>query len=157
MALQNAELSELQLLAKHEETIGLLYEAYAKRFPEHAQFWTSIANDEKSHAAWIWKLCQKAEDGSIRFDGNRFNSKAIETSLKYIRSWIQEAETQSMDLIKAISIALDIENGLLEKKYYEVFEADLPEVKQVFIALSKASEGHKQRIAAFLADEKRKG
>jgi rubrerythrin len=53
---------------------------------------------------------------------------------------------QDISLIKALSIARDIENGLIEKKFFEVFEGDPIELKQVLLNLAAATREHHNRI-----------
>lgn len=53
---------------------------------------------------------------------------------------------QDISLTKALSIARDIENGLIEKKFFEVFEGDPIELKQVLLDLAAATREHYNRI-----------
>lgn len=46
---------------------------------------------------------------------------------------------QDISLIKVLSIARDIENRLTEKKFFEVFEGDPIELKQVLLDLAAAT------------------
>ncbi|TET10801.1 MAG: hypothetical protein E3J83_00055 [Candidatus Atribacteria bacterium] len=53
---------------------------------------------------------------------------------------------QDISLIKALSIARDIENGLIEKKFFEIFEGDPIELKHVLLNLAAATREHYNRI-----------
>jgi rubrerythrin len=156
MTLQDAQIHELELMARHEEAIGELYAAYARRFPEHQEFWLKLKNEEIGHAGIIRKLFPKIDDGFIRFDDKRFNVKAIETSLKYINTWTSDADNGTVEMLNALAIALDLENGMIEKKFLDVFEADADDLKIAIKALSDGTREHKQRIAELLNEYKRK-
>ncbi|GAG61348.1 unnamed protein product [marine sediment metagenome] len=98
------------------------------------------------HANWILKLRSKIKEGSVYFKEDRFNKEAIKTSLKYLNNQLSEAQMQDISLIKALSIARDIENGLIEKKIFEVFEGDPIELKHVLLNLAAATREHYNRI-----------
>ena len=59
MTLQDGQIHELELLALHEEAIGALYGAYARRFPLAREFWEKLEKEEIGHAAWIRELYPK--------------------------------------------------------------------------------------------------
>ncbi|MDD5015311.1 MAG: hypothetical protein PHW73_09490 [Atribacterota bacterium] len=72
--------------------------------------------------------------------------EAIKTSLEYVKSQIAEAQNNKISAKNALSVARDIENGLIEKKFFEVFEPDCREIKQVFLDLATATREHSNRI-----------
>lgn len=156
MSLQDAQIHELELMARHEEAIGMLYEAYANRFPEYADFWLTLKGEEVGHAMVIRRLFPRVDEGFIRFNDTRFNTKAIETSLKFVRSWTVDAEEGKVEMLNALSIALDLENGLIEKKFLDVFEADDEDLKRVFRSLKEGTKDHKQRITDLLNEFRKK-
>jgi rubrerythrin len=157
MTLQDAQIHQLEMMARHEEAVGELYTAYADRFPKHKDFWTRLAGEEKGHAAWIRKLFPKAEEGIILFDDTRFNVKAIDTSLMYIEHWVREARSEPIELTKGLSIALDIENSLIEKDYFKVYGTDDDEMRRVFDALVQGTREHRARIRSLLDEVRQTG
>jgi rubrerythrin len=157
MTLQDAQIHELEMLARHEEAIGGLYKAYAERFQEHKDFWTRLAGEERGHASWIRRLFPKAEEGIITFDDARFNTKAIDTSLMYIEHWVHEAQNEPVEIVKALSVALDIESSLIEKNYFKVFESDNKEMKHVLNGLAQGCREHRDRIQQLLTEVRRTG
>jgi hypothetical protein len=50
MTLENAEVYEVELMARHEEVIGALYDEYSRMFPDYAEFWENLAAEEQGHA-----------------------------------------------------------------------------------------------------------
>jgi len=136
----------IELLAEHEKEISRLYQEYARKFPEQKDFWSKIAHEEIEHARWIFKLRSKIKEGSLYFKEGRFNMEAIKISLGYLKSQIIEAQNNKISAKNALSVARDIENGLIEKKFFEVFEPDCREIKQVFLDLATATRDHSNRI-----------
>ena len=140
------QVKTLELMAEHEKAIGWLYQEYARKFPKHKDFWSKIASEEIEHAKWISLLHSQVKEGLSHFNKGRFKEATIETSLKYVKSKIIEAQKENISAKKALSIARDLENGLIEKKYFEVFTSDCREIKQVFLNLAAATREHYKRI-----------
>jgi len=146
MLLAETQLKAIKLLAEHEKAISQLYKEYARKFPEQKDFWSKIAREELEHASWIFTLCSKAKEGSLYFEEGRFKTGAIKTSLEYLKSQIAEAQNNKISAKNALSVARDLENGLIEKKFFEVFQPDCREIKQVLLDLAAATREHSNRI-----------
>ena len=146
MPLIETQLKVIKLLAEHEKAISQLYKEYARKFPEQKDFWSKIAEEEIEHASWIFKLRSQVEKGSLYFKEGRFKTEAIETSLEYVKSQITEAQNNKISAKNALSVARDLESGLIEKKFFEVFEPDCREIKQVLLDLAVATREHYNRI-----------
>ncbi|MEA2022209.1 MAG: hypothetical protein U9N08_07025 [Candidatus Caldatribacteriota bacterium] len=146
MPLSEAQIKTIKLLAEHEKVISQLYKEYARKFPEQKDFWSKIAREEIEHASWIFKLRSQTEEGSLYFKEGRFKSEAIKTSLKYVKSQITKAQNKKISAKNALSIARDLESGLIEKKFFEIFESDCREIKQVLRDLAAATREHRNRI-----------
>ncbi len=150
MTLQDAESHELEMLAVHEEVIGELYETYAKLFPERKEFWQHLAGEERGHAAWLRSMQSRVEDGAITFNEDRFVIKAIQTSVNFIRQWITNASSQ--DILNALAVAFDIENGLIDRDFFKVYETDDDELRKIFNSLTEATRKHRNMIASVLEE-----
>ena len=146
MSLKQKQVEVIEILAKHEEAAGQLYEEYAQRFPDYKDFWSTLTGDEMEHAVWIRGLHSQIEEGSVYFKEGRFKMEAIKNSLDYLKGRLTEAQKEEISLIKALSIARDIEKALIEKKFFEVFEGDSVELKEVLLNLEAATKEHMDRI-----------
>ena len=153
MPLTETQLKVIKLLAEQEKAISQLYREYARKFPEQKDFWSKIAAEEIEHASWIFKLRSQAEKGSLYFKEGRFKIEAIKTSLEYVKSQITEAQNNKISAKNALSVARDLESGLIEKKFFEVFEPDCREIKQVLLDLAAATREHYNRIEKIWNDE----
>ena len=150
MALSPEQIEEVEAIAGHEQAIGDLYEAYARRFPEHADFWETLSEEEYAHAEWARKLGVHVEEGTIEIVPGRFRNKAIESSVNYLRQWTDEARKQEISLLYALSIANDIENALIDRKFFEIYETDSDEMVTILNALTEASREHRDRVVDLL-------
>ena len=135
----------IQLLCAHEEAIGNLYAEYARVFPEQQAFWTSFSKEEYMHADWIRSLQEMMIQGECLFTG-RFNEAAIQTSLTYVASQTERAKKGNVSLKEALSIALSIEDSLLEKKFFSVFSCDSVKAEQKRQMLIDATHKHRSTM-----------
>ena len=76
----------------------------------------------------------------------RFSTDAIDFSIRYIKSLIERAKQPEFKLINALSLAIKLEEALLEKNYFEVLSGDADEVRSVLELLTKETERHFQII-----------
>ena len=141
----NALDTAAEALAKlkiHEEALGRLYTAYAQRLPEQSGFWSELSREEYQHARWIEMLETHVGNDPAGFVARQFPLAAIEHSLVFVEKLIVKAEGPDLTPIKAISAALNLEQGLLENKYFEVFETDGAEMKRLLALLQDKAEAH---------------
>ncbi|MHC4156665.1 MAG: hypothetical protein ACYST6_17335 [Planctomycetota bacterium] len=143
---KDKQIETIEMLTKHEETIGQLYKAYAERYTDHRDFWLGLSADEDQHARWINELRSKIEDGSVHFNQDRFQIPPIRHSLNYVEKMLLKSVEADFELIEAFSTAWYIEDALLENKFFEVFETDSADLKETLRKLSEATEEHRQRI-----------
>lgn len=154
MNLKESQIKVIEMLARNEEAVSKLYKAYAEKFPNYESFWSRLAEEEIEHACWIRKLHSKIKEGSVYFNEGRFKIEAIQTSLDYLNDWLVKAQKEEISLINALSLAWDIENALMERKYFEIFEGDSVELKHVLTNLADSTKDHRDRVKRAL-DENR--
>lgn len=144
----------IEALAQHEEAISRLYTAYAKKFPSCNDFWHSLAMEETSHAAWIRTLHQKTDAGLVEFAESRFPLSGIEMSKQFVDGKTAAAGDIG-PLAEALAVAVDVERGMIEKKFFEVFEGDSLELKVILDALRVSTENHLGEITKAWEREKK--
>jgi hypothetical protein len=147
---QNTGMVELELLAKHEATVGDLYLEYSKLFPEHKEFWMRLDREERKHAQAVRDLNQKVTDGAVKIAQDRFKKEIIEGATSRVISWIKEAKGGITDMVDALANALVIENSLVEKTYYRLYDADSEDMKKTFTMLVEASKEHRKKVVQLL-------
>lgn len=126
----------------HEQAIGRLYKTYAERFPEQAEFWSRLSREEEQHATWIETLAEQMRDDPTGLVTHRFPLAAIEHSIAFVEKLIVKAGMPDVTPVNAISAALNLEQGLLENKYFEVFETDRAKTKRVLELLKDKTRSH---------------
>ena len=136
----------IDLLKKHEEAINQLYDTFAWNFPDHGTFWASLSGDELHHATMINTLIPKIREGSVDFNENRFKIEAIQNSLNYIEDILATASEGDMSHTNALSIALDIERGMIEKKFFTAFDEDSADLMHVLSVLEAETRKHVESI-----------
>jgi len=135
-----------RLLAENEAVISLLYRAYAERFPSYENLWLALADEEKNHADWLRRLSLEIEAGMTHVDEGRFKPRPIEIMREYIGDQLRRAQAEDLTLMDALSTALDIELGLLERDYFKIFQTDSPTVKQTLMNLEGATGEHIKQV-----------
>ena len=140
------QLGVLETLAVLEETTRDLYKAYADKLRDFDEFWLSLASDEATHAGWIRDLEPLVGNGTVDFDEGRFNITPILGFTEYVNDEWAAVLEQGIPLIKAISIALDIEKAFLEKKLFDVVEGDSLELERTLNQLAAATMEHQDML-----------
>ena len=141
-----AAVREIDLLKEHEKVIGRLYAAYADRFPQDRDFWLGLSQEEDQHAHWIESLqARKGPDCGVLVL-NRFPLEAISHSIDYVNGLIDEADRADLTPIKALSAALNLEQALLENRYFEVFASDSADIRRVLEMLAQGTTAHVERV-----------
>jgi hypothetical protein len=132
----------LGALADHERAISRLYRAYSSRFNDHAELWVGLAEEELKHAACLNKLRTLLQEDTGIVVVERFSVDAIQFSINYIDGLIERASQPDFTFISALSLAITLEEALLEKNFFEVFSGDSQDVREALGFLAKETERH---------------
>lgn len=141
----------MELYIEQELTLAKLYRGFSALYPEHASFWNSLARDELEHAGWIKVLRDYATKGMLSFQDGRTKTYTIATFIGYIHETAKKAQGDKTPLVRALSIASDIENSLLEKNIFGHFTGESPEVRQILRVLQEGQRNHASRISRYAA------
>ena len=136
----------LNAFKEHEQAIAHLYEVYAEKFPECKDLWMELSSEEIQHARWLDLLQDKIEDGSEYFVVERFPLAAIEHSIGYVNQLATRAHQPDFTLINALSTALQLEQALIENKYFEVFEGDSAKTRHTLALLAQSTHTHYEKL-----------
>jgi len=134
------------LMAAHESEIAELYRAYAQRFAPCRELFLGLAADEVEHARLISGLAAKVKAGEIQVVPGRFRAAAVLTSLDYVRECLQRVQNQESTLAAALATARDLEQGLIEKRFFDIVQEDGPEVMGLLCRLSEETATHRTRL-----------
>jgi hypothetical protein len=145
-------LDQIEALALHEEAIGKLYQVFANRFPDYKHFWNQLADEEKGHAILVRSFRKLVEDGRASVDEGRFRIKPIEKSLKFIDVYTRNALRDEMTILNALSISHDLESGLLEKKFLDIYDTDDEELQETLNILACETKKHRELVESRLKE-----
>jgi rubrerythrin len=129
------------LLEIHEERLSMLYNAYAKKFPEHEAFWSSLAAEEVEHARLVRQLSEEKE--AVDYNTDKLNPSAIETSIGYLNDQLANIKKYDISFINALSIAMNFERSTMDGKVYEAFKGRTTSTKSI---LEKLKIGLKKHV-----------
>ena len=135
----------LQAMINIEKTIGKLYQVYSTIF-DNKDFWLGLSREEEGHAKVIADLSAKVDKEPIYVDDNRFKLAPINFFIKSVEDKIQQAQDGSVNIIDALGAAWNIENALIEKECYQIYQADSEDFKSMLEALRLGTEVHINRV-----------
>jgi rubrerythrin len=136
-------------LAENELAVHDLYKHYAKTFPDLKDFWDHIAKDEMDHCETLKELNDLQINGEVVIDNNRFQIEAIESARRYLQEKIAE---QNPNLGEALLNARKIEDSLLEKDVFKIFETDSPVLKSALGFINQETKKHLEAVQAKYAE-----
>jgi rubrerythrin len=146
MAEYKSQKDIMKRLREQEKVLSKMYKIYAKRFPEHHDFWMELAAEEKQHAVWIQELGKKVKQGKIEFEDNRFDIQEVEKSLHFVNSQMDKAKNENMTLLNALSMSLAIEKAMIESHFFYVFDGDSDEIRETLQKLLEDTKQHAAKI-----------
>jgi len=138
-----------------ELALADLYSACAEHFPEDKNFWLAIQRQEELHAQFIGKLVElvSTHPQDFRF-GRPFNSVAIKTILTSVGNYAEQVRKGQIQRQRAVFIARDIENSVLEANYREIVTTDNVEFQKTIDRIAKDTLAHRNLFAAKVAKSK---
>ncbi|HEX7320732.1 MAG TPA: hypothetical protein VF399_10315 [bacterium] len=140
MTIQQSQHDIWILLEIHEERLSILYNAYAKKFPEYEAFWSGLAADEVEHAGLVHQL--SAEKKAVDYNADRLNASAVEISIGYLNDQIANIKKYDISLINALSIAMNFERSIMDGKIYEAFKGRSTSAKNILQKLTSSLKKH---------------
>jgi len=141
------QIETIGLMAAHESVIADLYRAYADQLAECRDFFLGLAADEVGHARMIAGFADDVKAGKVQVDPGRFSSESVLSSLDFVRARVAEAKRGRISLLAALSTSKDLEDALIERRYFEMLEEDGPELTQLLSTLAEETETHRRKVA----------
>jgi rubrerythrin len=152
MAIQEYQIKIIELYRDQELLIAELYDRFARQFPRFADFWDSLASEEREHAGWISHLLGKIGNTTVTFDEGKTRSYTLTTSINHVTGLIATFDAAPFELKRALSYTVDLEKSLIEKSVFERFAGDSAEVAQLLNILSETQQVHLRRIETRVAE-----
>ncbi|MEI6970409.1 MAG: hypothetical protein WCL44_02745 [bacterium] len=132
--------------------MAALYTLIARKIPAMEGFWQALAAEERAHATVLASLVKLEAVGDVVFQSTAFQSKATLVSIEFVDNKIRQIEAQGIGIPEAMRLAIDLEQSMLESRFFDVFEAGSTEMRSEFAELRRHTVDHISRIAeAFTA------
>lgn len=116
-----SEENPIKILTEAEEDIGRLYEAYARKMPEHEEFWFGLVLEEADHSNLVHSIINKLDTESVSFS----STPEVITKLKEFRDFLvrekEKAKKEDLSFTDALRVAVDIENSIIKNEIYHLF------------------------------------
>ena len=157
MSSKEEQINMAKMLEKYEATLARLYKIYAKKLPEFEQFWNDIAVEEQTHAFMARTFRTMIEDDTLVFEPRSFKIHAIEENLKILNAHITFAESRSVTVKEAFTTAMELENMMIEKKIFEIYEGDADDLKRTLKTLLEDTKRHYEKIEEQVRNLRLKG
>jgi rubrerythrin len=139
-------LEAIELLADNEMVISRIYGVFSERFPEYQDFWEKMAEEEMQHADMIRSVVPEVKEGTVRLKAQRFDETSVGMFRDYLKYSLARAGERDIPLKDAFETALAIEHDLLERSFFDLFEADTRELMLVFQGLASSTREHHRRL-----------
>lgn len=137
----------LQVLARLELKIAELYTTCAERWETKKDFWNTLGDEEKRHSGYVKKMAIVVEKYPQKFEsGHKFPTVAVETVIKGIDEYIRRIKDGSLDFKKILNISLNIEDSLLEKKFYNVVKTENIKYNEFIGRIREETQDHRKKI-----------
>ena len=148
------ELQEaLKIMAQLETAVSILYKICAKKWEEDGDFWLSLSNDEIKHSENVKKLADIITNSETTFLHNRpFTANSVQSAINGIMKTIERLKSEDISKKKMLSIALDIENSMLERKYSEIVKTNDIEYQTISKIIDEETKTHRDKIKQKLAE-----
>ena len=139
-------LEAIELLAENEMVISRIYRVFSERFPDYHDFWEKMAEEEIQHADMIRSVVPEVKEGTVRLREQGLDETSVGMFRDYLKFSLARAGEQDIPLKDAFETALAIEHDLIERSFFDLFEADTRELMLVFEGLASSTREHHRRL-----------
>lgn len=140
------QLEILNQVIERELSVSQLYEKFAGNFPRFAELWTGLAAEERAHAQLLRNMESYIQQGHLLWNLGKLKEEELNEEQKLVDDANLKLRMGRMDPLKALNIAFEIENSLLDSKFYDVVNCDLPEFQKTAEELRRSEEQHRNRL-----------
>jgi len=133
----------VQMLKENEQLVCDLYELFAKKFPEYKVFWESISKDEKKHVDFLSKINMTGQE----FNEKVIHQKSVQSMIDHLQTTITKVKlSRDYTMKQAVAEALNIENSMVELKFFEPFRSKGNETSDSIKVIEKDTKNHYQKL-----------
>ncbi|MFA6035110.1 MAG: hypothetical protein WC889_19590 [Myxococcota bacterium] len=141
-SLMSEQHNVINMLEQSELEVARMYEMFAKWFPEQVNFWMARAREERDHAGIIRTFGRKLQTDGCDMGGHEFKVVEIRHWLKKIQNYMRNFDGQDHNLGVAYSLAVEMEQGLLEHHLFGVDACGSAELRAMLDKLQADTVTH---------------
>jgi len=151
-------LEAMDLMARAESAVGGLYEACAGLWKEDGDFWRGLAEEEKHHSEHIRTMIAILAGNPGRFQpGRPFTSLALQTFISGIERGTENVKRAAVTELKALHLARDIEQALIEARFTEVVQTDDKRFRDLAGEIVRDTAVHRRMVENKIAERHARG
>lgn len=139
-------LNVVDLMVENELEMEKLYRIFAEKFLEHQNFWSMIADDEHNHAEWIAAAKNCLNQGTLPIPTKLIYPYIIQNAIKLVKEQQKVFQSKDKTLAEALAFSNNMEDFMLENSFFEIFDCDVPEVKQYHDDIVGETQKHHRMI-----------
>lgn len=136
----------LDLCEAHENAMHELYTLFSSKYGDYEDFWRGIAEEEQVHARWVRAIRTKVENDEVSVSADAGTTATIKKSFDVLKNQILEFSSQENPVDRAFSLAMSIENSIVERKIFNVVKTDSESAKKTLNNLEGKTSMHYLRI-----------
>ena len=114
-----------------------------------------MAEEETQHAGMIRSVVPEVKEGTLRLKTERVDKTSIDMFRDYLKFSLARAREQEVSLKDAFETALAIEHDLIERSFFDLFEADMSELALIFEGLMSSTREHHSRLVRTLEQNRK--
>ena len=146
MGLKDYQRKILQQYEVQERLLAALYAEFGRLFPEDRDFWERLVREETMHARLVEKLHGAVDKDIMVFDEGKVKTYTLSAMIQRIESLVQRARQGDVDRRKALALAMDLEEALIEKEVFTHFEPLTDKARAVLKRLQAETRDHVERV-----------
>lgn len=142
-------LINLEFLAEAESQISEFYRLCAEAMAKEQELWNSLADAEMQHSDYVWRMMGLIEkEPDLYKPGISFRTVTVRMFALEMQRLVEEVKAGRIPLEELFSIALEIEDSLVEIGYGGMVQTQDAALKSLAHLLDSESAAHKSSITA---------
>lgn len=151
-------LEAMDLMAQAESAVERLYEACASLWKDDKDFWQGLALEEKHHSEHIRSMMSILTGNPGHFQhGRPFTTIALKTFIAGIEHDIESVKQFTVTELKALHLARDIEQALIEARFTEVVQTEDRNFRVLAGEIVRDTAVHRRLVEKKIAELQAKG
>jgi len=143
----NFIVESLRLLKRSEQWLSILYKTCAGIWPEEAGFWEFMEHAELKHADYVDKITELFQETPEEFIPIiEFNPLSVQMMIDSTKQDVERMKNRELTKKQLLIIARDIENSLIENKFYELIRSKNKEFLQLIKEIKQQTMVHKSQL-----------